>query len=245
MSYLILIKTEIYKKLKPNIVFAVLISALSHDVDHPGNTNSYEINSMSRYARLYNDVSVLENHQCSLTFELLEESKVLEQFKDDEFKEIRKTIIQSILFTDMSKHNDVLDKFNNFNYTYQNYSIDEQISIASVLVHFADLSGPIKDFDIVYEWSQRISLEYYDQAIKEEIEGLPTLLFMKVRDNLCMCMNEISFIKNVSIPTWTLFVNKFSNMKFILEKININLMNWEKIEQQQQIYNSDINDFSY
>ena len=240
MTYMLLYKTNIIKKLKPNIIFAILISALSHDVDHPGNTNSYEINSMSKYAKIYNDISVLENHHCTLTFQILEESGMLKCFKDDQFREIRKTIISCILGTDMSKHNDFLNKLENFNFDIENYSNEDQIFIATTFVHFADLSNVIKDFEISFEWSKRISHEFYDQSLKEEIEGLPSLSFMKVNDTLSMCVNEISFIKNISIPTWNLFVKKFNNMSFILEKINQNLYKWKEIEKK-----FDINSFNY
>jgi hypothetical protein len=244
MTYLLLNKTDIIKKLNPNIVFAVLIAALSHDVDHPGNTNSYEINSMSKYAKLYNDISVLENHHCSLTFEILESSKLLESFKDEQFREIRKTIIYSILGTDMSKHNEFIQKLELFDFDREIYSIDEQIFIASIFVHFADLSNPIKDFDSSYEWSQRISLEFYNQTIKEEMEGLPSLSFMKVHDTLSMCINEINFITNISIPTWQLFIKKFKNMDFILEKINNVLIKWKQIKK-QYVEDNDINNLIY
>lgn len=244
MTYVLLNKTEIIQKLNPNIVFAILIAALSHDVDHPGNTNSYEINSMSKYAKLYNDVSVLENHHCALTFEILENSGLLEFFKVEQFRDIRKTIIHCILGTDMSKHNEFINKLDAFDFNKEIYSIDEQIFIASVFVHFADLSNPIKNFDTSYEWSQRISLEFYNQIIKEEIEGLPSLSFMKVHDTLSMCLNEINFITNISIPTWNLFVKKFTNMNFILEKINDTLFKWKQIEK-RYVNDNDINNLIY
>lgn len=244
MTYILLKETNIIKKLQPHIVFSALIASLSHDVDHPGNSNSYEINSMSKYAKLYNDISVLENHHASLTFELLEHSGLIDSFKNNNFRESRKTIISCILGTDMSKHNEFLDKFEQLNFAKDNFTSDEQILIASCFIHFADLSNPIKNFDIYFEWSKRISLEYYQQTIKEESQGLPSLSFMKVNDNLSLAINEINFITHISIPTWNIFVRKFENMYFITDNVNANLSKWREIEQ-KYLADNDINNLNY
>ena len=45
--------------------FALIISAIVHDLDHPGHNNNYEVNSHSELAIMYNDKSVLENHHCA------------------------------------------------------------------------------------------------------------------------------------------------------------------------------------
>ena len=41
--------------------FALLVAALSHDLDHPGVNNAFLVNTKDRLATLYNDSSVLEN----------------------------------------------------------------------------------------------------------------------------------------------------------------------------------------
>lgn len=232
ITYLLLNKTGIINKLNPHIVFACLISALSHDVDHPGNTNSYEINSMSKYAKLYNDISVLENHHCSLTFELMEESGLSKHIRDNHYREIRKTIISCILGTDMSKHSDNLINFNAINFKNESFSIEDQIIIATGFVHFADLSNPIKNFEISFEWSKRISLEFFEQTIKEEAIGIESLSFMKVHDKLSLCLNEINFITNISVPTWETFVSKFEELSFIMDSVNSTLNKWKDFEKQ-------------
>lgn len=244
MTYMLLKRTNMINKLESHIVISSLIAALSHDVDHPGNTNSYEINSLSKFAKLYNDNSVLENHHCTLTFELMEHTGLITCFKSNNFREVRKTIIASILGTDMSKHNEFLMKFENFDFTKDSFTNDEQIFITSGFVHFADLSNPIKDFDVSKEWSRRISLEFYEQTIKEELEGLPSLSFMKVHDNHSMCLNEINFITHISLPTWSAFIKKFEELSFIINKINETLSKWREIEK-KYLEDNDINSLNY
>jgi hypothetical protein len=177
---------------------------------------------------MYNDKSVLENHHCTLTFELLEETGLIGHFKGDEFKEFRRTIISCILGTDMTKHNKFLKKFTEFDTEKEEFSTDEQSLICCIFLHCADLSSSIKQFNVCFEWSKRISQEFYEQAIKEEIEGLPSLPFMKINDNITMCMNEINFITNITIPMWELFVHKFPDLQFIIDRCNDNLSKWKE-----------------
>ena len=244
MTFMLLKETGVINKLKPHILIAVLIAALSHDVDHPGNSNSFEINSMSKYAKLYNDNSVLENHHCALTFELIEHTGLNKCFKDKEYREVRKTIIECILGTDMSKHGENMCKFKSISFDNKHFTNEEQILISSCFVHFADLLNPIKKFETSFEWSKRISQEFYEQTLKEDIEGLPILSFMKVHDTLSMCLNEINFITDVLINSWEIFVSKFENMSFIIDNIKINLTKWKEIKQ-EHVADKIINTLNY
>jgi hypothetical protein len=244
MTYKLLLETDLIDKLKPIIAFGILVAAISHDVDHPGNTNSYEINSVSKNARIYNDTSVLENHHCTLTFELLEHTGLLSSFKGEDFKEFRKTIIIGILGTDMSKHNECINRLTTFDFNSEIFTTEQQYFITSAILHCADLSNSIKNFEISFEWSKRISLEFYKQTLKEELEGLTSLSFMKVRDNLSMCINEINFITNISIPMWVLIKSKFESLGCLLDRCELTLKNWKDI-QSHCISANDINNMNY
>lgn len=244
MTYQLLCKSDVLVKLKPIIGFACLIAAISHDIDHPGNSNSYEVNSLSKNAMLYNDLSVLENHHCTLAFELLTTAGLLKYFNGEDLKDFRKTVISCILGTDMSKHNEFIVKLDKFNFDSESFTNEEQYFITSALVHCSDLSNSVKKFQISLEWSKKISLEFYEQTLKEELEGLPSLSFMKVHDKLSMCFNEINFITNVSIPMWELVKRKIPNLGFLLDKCNNTLDNWKQLEA-RYISENDINNMLY
>jgi high affinity cAMP-specific and IBMX-insensitive 3',5'-cyclic phosphodiesterase 8 len=47
-----------------------LLAAAIHDVDHPGKNSAFLCNSNSELAKLYNDITVLENHHAALGFKL-------------------------------------------------------------------------------------------------------------------------------------------------------------------------------
>ncbi|NXU49769.1 PDE4D phosphodiesterase, partial [Turnix velox] len=54
-------------------IMAAIFASAIHDVDHPGVSNQFLINTNSELALMYNDASVLENHHLAVGFKLLQE----------------------------------------------------------------------------------------------------------------------------------------------------------------------------
>ena len=53
-------------------MFAALVAAAVHDVDHPGMSNQFLIETSHDLALLYNDNSVLENHHLAMAFKTMQ-----------------------------------------------------------------------------------------------------------------------------------------------------------------------------
>jgi hypothetical protein len=217
----------------PIVVFGLLISALCHDVDHPGNTNSYEINSMSELAKIYNDTSVLENHHCSLTFHCIEQTELYSKFEESDYKIFRKTIIECILGTDMSKHKDAMTAFDKYKYNKDDFPLEDQYMMAKVILHYADLANMLKPFDTSKKWAKRLSMERFMQMQKEIENGLPfTFCNANSIDVLSLCNTEIAFAANVVIPMWEILGAKFPNAIQFEERIIANLKHWDDLKKQ-------------
>ncbi|XP_067933897.1 high affinity cAMP-specific and IBMX-insensitive 3',5'-cyclic phosphodiesterase 8A-like isoform X2 [Watersipora subatra] len=93
---------------------AALIAAVIHDVDHPARTSSFLINCKDKLAILYNDTSVLENHHAATGFQLTHQNPKTDIFIKLERKKydiIRKTIIDMVIYTDMGRHFETVEKF--------------------------------------------------------------------------------------------------------------------------------------
>jgi GAF domain-containing protein len=105
-TFLLLGTTNAGDMLTYRDVFAAMVAALGHDIDHPGHNNAYEVNSMSSLAFTHNDDAVLERHHTHTLFRVLYEPKC--DFLSDqsvaETKGFRQTVINAILHTDMTKH---------------------------------------------------------------------------------------------------------------------------------------------
>lgn len=66
----LLIEADACKFLTDKDIYAVLLSALGHDLKHPAVNNNYMTAADTSLAMLYNDVSVLENYHCVCLFEI-------------------------------------------------------------------------------------------------------------------------------------------------------------------------------
>ncbi|KKY19100.1 putative camp-specific 3cyclic phosphodiesterase 7b [Diplodia seriata] len=86
--------------LKPFDALTLLISAIGHDVGHPGVNNAFLVALNAPLAQLYNDRSVLESFHCAAY------SQILRRYWPAAFEDVamRKLMINSILATDMGLH---------------------------------------------------------------------------------------------------------------------------------------------
>lgn len=75
--YRLVRKTSVMTVIKEFEALSLLLAALGHDADHPGNDNQFEVDSSSPLALCYNDISVLENHHAATTFSVLKRKSYL------------------------------------------------------------------------------------------------------------------------------------------------------------------------
>ena len=93
-------KSPIAHLLTPFDALTLLISAIGHDVGHPGVNNAFLVALNAPLAQLYNDRSVLESFHCAAY------SQILRRYWPKAFSDstMRKLMINSILATDMGLH---------------------------------------------------------------------------------------------------------------------------------------------
>ena len=89
-------------------VLALLLAAMCHDLEHPGTTNAFQVNTCSQLALRYNDISVLENHHAATAFALMAQTQLLANLSPADGRAVRKRVVSAILATDMGKHKELL-----------------------------------------------------------------------------------------------------------------------------------------
>ena len=102
-------KSPVAQLLRPFEALTLLISAIGHDVGHPGVNNMFLVKLNAPLAQLYNDQSVLEAFHCAAY------SQILRRHWPTVFaeKSIRKLLISSILATDMGVHSNYMQQLGN------------------------------------------------------------------------------------------------------------------------------------
>ncbi|KAA0176661.1 hypothetical protein FNF27_01942 [Cafeteria roenbergensis] len=105
-SFLILVHTRAAGMLSYVDIFACLVAALCHDIDHPGTSNGFLIATEAKLALLHNDDAPLERHHSATAAALLQQKEldVFASLDAPSRKRVRKVMVGAILATDMSKH---------------------------------------------------------------------------------------------------------------------------------------------
>uniref|UniRef100_A0A669CVU3 Phosphodiesterase n=1 Tax=Oreochromis niloticus TaxID=8128 RepID=A0A669CVU3_ORENI len=192
-------------------ILAALFASAIHDVDHPGVSNQFLINTNSELALMYNDLSVLENHHLAVGFKLLQEDNcdIFQNLNKKQRQSLRKMVIDMVLATDMSKHMNLLADLKTMVETKKvtslgvllldNYS--DRIQVLQNMVHCADLSNPTKPLELYRQWTDRIMVEFFTQGDREREKGME-ISPMCDKHNASVEKNQVGFIDYIVHPLW-------------------------------------------
>ncbi|XP_077499219.1 phosphodiesterase dunce isoform X5 [Amblyomma americanum] len=192
-------------------ILAALFAGAIHDVDHPGVTNQYLINTSSELAIMYNDESVLENHSLAVAFKLLQDEtcNIFENLTKKQRLTMRKMVIDMVLATDMSKHMSLLADLKTMVETKKvagsgvllldNYT--ERIQVLQNMIHCADLSNPTKPLELYRTWVDLVMSEFFMQGDKERAENLD-ISPMCDRHTATIEKTQVGFIDYIAHPLW-------------------------------------------
>ncbi|KAM4710010.1 3',5'-cyclic-AMP phosphodiesterase 4C-like isoform 2-T2 [Discoglossus pictus] len=192
-------------------VLAAIFASAIHDVDHPGVSNQFLINTNSELALMYNDSSVLENHHLAVGFKLLQEENcdIFQNLSKKQRQSLRKMVIDMVLATDMSKHMNLLGDLKTMVETKKvtslgvllldNYS--DRIQVLQNMVHCADLSNPTKPLEIYRQWTDRIIVEFFHQGDREREKGME-ISPMCDKHNASVEKSQVGFIDYIVHPLW-------------------------------------------
>uniref|UniRef100_A0AAX7SJR5 Phosphodiesterase n=1 Tax=Astatotilapia calliptera TaxID=8154 RepID=A0AAX7SJR5_ASTCA len=192
-------------------ILAAIFAAAIHDVDHPGVSNQFLINTNSELALMYNDESVLENHHLAVGFKLLQEENcdIFQNLSKKQRQTLRRMVIEMVLATDMSKHMSLLADLKTMVETKKvtssgvlmldNYT--DRMQVLRNMVHCADLSNPTKPLDLYRQWTDRIMDEFFHQGDRERERGME-ISPMCDKHTASVERTQVSFIDYIVHPLW-------------------------------------------
>ncbi|KAL4236995.1 hypothetical protein ACF0H5_005379 [Mactra antiquata] len=213
-------------------ILAAIFASAIHDVDHPGVTNQFLINTSSELALMYNDESVLENHHLAVAFKLLQEENcdIFLNLSKKQRQTLRKMCIDMVLATDMSKHMSLLADLKTMVETKKvagsgvllldNYQ--DRIQVLQNMVHCADLSNPTKPLEIYKKWLDRLMTEFFRQGDMEREKGLD---LSPMCDKLTATVekSQVGFIDYILHPMWETWADLvYPDAQEILDRVEEN-----------------------
>jgi len=231
-------------------LFTILLSAVCHDVDHPGVTNAFHTQLQTELAVMYNDTSVLENWHVAHAFarmldvELLGSKSIQDQIvaamknrdktdgeanilcnaTPEQFKIVRTLMIEAILHTDMSKHFEMVNAAKGL--LLQELSEENTWKVLMFMLHMADISGQAKGAPLFTLWTSRCMDEFFAQGDEEAKLGLPISPNCD-RKTIVTAESQVGFIKFVVEPAYVVLAQfiPFVQVK-VLPIITSNLEHW-------------------
>jgi cAMP-specific phosphodiesterase 4 len=191
------------------------------------------------------DSSVLENFHVAETFDILirEENNLLCQLTTEEFRLVRRRMIESILATDMAYHmkhlNALKSKLESLDIkggenveklvcsADVNKNFDNQQDVLSWCIHACDVSNPSKPTPVYDNWVKRVFDEFFNQGDMEKKAGLAVSPLCD-RNTVDISKSQIGFINFVVMPTYEVLLNVIPEIGPYYEKVKENFAIYEQ-----------------
>jgi hypothetical protein len=249
----LLYSLRLYSVFRVEDLAALLLAALGHDAEHPGVNNAFLVNSRGRLALLYNDISVLENHHAAVTYSVLQQKGdqhgLFEHMAANDMSRIRKVIINSILYTEMTKHNEIVEWLKEYQIDLPHPDVSAQdveqmepdiaLKVEAAMLHGADLVHPTLPWSAHFRLSKYLAAEFYEQSREEARLGLPSLPFMAKdpADIPSLARVQDGFLQFVIVPLWTSWSHATGgdHLKFNLENIESNRKRWQLLSEGKEV----------
>jgi len=230
--------------------YALMVSALCHDIGHLGFNNQFLVETGDKLAIRYNDQSPLENMHCATMFKIMSdyEAQVFKVFdKDSERKVARRVCIATILHTDMVHHFDMVKKLAAIferNREICLHQAQDLVSLTSafedevlgsnkmffleLFLHLSDISNPTKPFHLSKVWAEWCLEEMFRQGDEEKRLGIPVGM-LNDREQVNIAGSQHGFINFVVAPLVLGTSRIFGSLLHLGVSMSQNLEEWQEI----------------
>jgi 3',5'-cyclic-nucleotide phosphodiesterase len=231
-------KSPVASLITPFDALTLLISAIGHDVGHPGVNNFFLVKLNAPLAQLYNDNSVLEAFHCAAFSQILRRHWPA-AFKD---KQLRKLLISSILATDMGVHQKFMERMGTLQEKFyaNNKSVDGwkpqdiemyKTLVCGLLIKGADISNVARPWTVAEKWTQILQEEFANQGEMEKEVGMETALFggpPELGNIYKLATSQIGFMSIFALPLFEGISDLLPQLQFMGDHIRRNQAQWQQ-----------------
>jgi hypothetical protein len=210
-------------------IFALVMSTLCHDTDHPGLNNAFHRKAATVLAHLAPKLPPLEHHHSCISNDLLR--VLLAPLAKTDRRAIRHYIIECIMSTDMEQHKSYLEAFKQLN-PYDRKLNGHRLLVGQMILKAADLSNVVRDFDEAARMATKLGEECRAQGALEIEIGVPISPMCDPSDQTPLCVGQIGFYSFVAGPLMAAVCDFFPELQIIKSKFDENLEAWKKKKQE-------------
>jgi len=234
--------------------YALLASAVCHDLGHPGLNNVFLIETSHELALKYNDKSPLENMHCSKMFELVSQARcnIFSTLSKTQYYDVRKVCIEAILHTDNAQH------FTMVKDVQMLYEVNSQLwdaarqlflqedgeclaqeavdclrqnesrkLIVNLVLHASDISNSMKPFRISRIWAWQVLEEFFQQGDAEARLGVPVQA-LNDRAAVNRPFSQVGFIEFLVSPLIFAAMRVLPQTEHLAKQMLMNARSWQK-----------------
>jgi len=240
MHYII-VSTPLLALLSPREVLTMLLSAIVHDVDHPGVSNAFLAGTENLLIRLHGRESILEQHHSVTAVNLLRMPgcDFLSPIPVAEQAAILSTMKQLVLATDMGKHKEFMPQFEEtLKHPVFDFLNDEhRLLFMQLAIKCADINNSARPAHLSRKWTALVMAEFFDQGDAERSLNMPVSMFMD-RETTSIPKCQKGFIEYVVQPLFAVLdrVLRTQASRDLLSHLSANLQFWR---QQSDLENTD------
>ncbi|KAJ5121828.1 hypothetical protein N7526_008765 [Penicillium atrosanguineum] len=231
-------KAPLVSLISPFDALTLLISAIGHDVGHPGVNNFFLVKLNAPLAQLYNDNSVLEAFHCAAFSQILRRHWP-SAFKDNQ---LRKLLISSILATDMGVHQKFMqrmgslqEKYHDSQKSVEDWKLQDvelyKTLLCGLLIKCADISNVARPWTIAERWTQILQEEFANQGEMEKEVGMETALFggpPELGNIYKLATGQIGFMSIFALPLFEGISDLLPQLQFTADHIRRNQAQWQQ-----------------
>jgi 3'5'-cyclic nucleotide phosphodiesterase len=171
----------------PLTQFAIVFSALIHDVDHPGVSNAQLVKEDASIAKMYNNLSVAEQNSITIAWKLLMQPKFVNlrhtiMPTEADSKLFRKIIVNSVMATDLFDKDLKTLRENRWNKAFAegvcllSHEDDYNRRATIVIEHIiqaSDVSHTMQHWQVYQTWNRKLFRELHQAYIDGRCEKDP------------------------------------------------------------------------
>lgn len=224
---------EFGKLFTPEEKFALLVACLSHDLDHRGTNNSFQIKSASALAQLYS-TSTMEHHhfdQCIMIINS-QGNEIFGSLSAEDYNKVIKLVEQAIIATDLALYfQKRAEFFKKAEAGCEDWSSNENRELLRAMMMTAcDLSAITKPWPVQRRTALLVAEEFFQQGDLEqqELKSTPMAMMDRAKKDELPQM-QVGFIDSVCLPLYKAFTQMSPKLAPLKEGCRENKLQWQKL----------------
>uniref|UniRef100_H2YVD4 Phosphodiesterase n=1 Tax=Ciona savignyi TaxID=51511 RepID=H2YVD4_CIOSA len=211
---------------------ALLVSCLSHDLDHRGTNNAFQAKIEHPLARLYS-TSTMEHHHYNQCLMLLQSDgcEILSHLSSTEYAQVIKLIQHAILSTDLAiyfkKRGEFFNILRSENADWKGNDSHREL-LRSLVITGCDIAGITRPWKVQKEIAQLVAEEFFEQGDIEKTklhQEPPDMMNRKLKHKLPKM--QIGFIDSICLPLYEALSDVEPGLQPLLNGCLDNRRHWE------------------